>query len=133
MPGMHTQMHAVINKTGDFKGFSANYSGAGFSGMYFTFHGLKDAAAFDKWIADAKTKGSSNELNRDSYLKLAQPTEEHIAPISYAKVNPDLFNNIVDMCVQPGSEKTTCRRNMRSSDALTDGFGASKQLSSTHN
>src|SRR3546814_10389443 len=31
MPGMETQLHAVINKPGDYTGFSANYSGAGFS------------------------------------------------------------------------------------------------------
>ena len=31
MPGMETKLHAVINKAGDYDGFSANYSGAGFS------------------------------------------------------------------------------------------------------
>ena len=35
MPGMQTQLHAVINRPGDYEGFSANYSGAGFSGMRF--------------------------------------------------------------------------------------------------
>ena len=35
MPGMETKLHAVINKPGEFEGFSANYSGAGFSGMRF--------------------------------------------------------------------------------------------------
>ena len=35
MPGMETQLHAVMNKPGDYEGFSANYSGAGFSGMRF--------------------------------------------------------------------------------------------------
>ncbi|TIN44526.1 MAG: ubiquinol oxidase subunit II, partial [Mesorhizobium sp.] len=38
MPGMETRLHAVINKSGDYEGFSANYSGAGFSGMRFAFH-----------------------------------------------------------------------------------------------
>ena len=33
MPGMETKLHAVLNKPGNFTGFSANYSGAGFSGM----------------------------------------------------------------------------------------------------
>ena len=40
MPGMETKLHAVINQPGDYEGFSANYSGAGFSGMRFKFHGL---------------------------------------------------------------------------------------------
>src|SRR3546814_11950593 len=40
MPGMQTQLHAVINKPGVYKGFSANYSGAGFTDMRFSFHGM---------------------------------------------------------------------------------------------
>ncbi|MGC7986073.1 cytochrome ubiquinol oxidase subunit II, partial [Salmonella enterica] len=32
MPGMETKLHAVINEAGAYRGFSANYSGAGFSG-----------------------------------------------------------------------------------------------------
>src|SRR5262249_44181309 len=40
MPGMETSLHAVINKEGTYRGFSANYSGAGFSGMRFAFEGL---------------------------------------------------------------------------------------------
>src|SRR4051812_44030269 len=43
MPGMETKMHAVINKAGEFEGFSANYSGAGFSDMRFKFHGMSPA------------------------------------------------------------------------------------------
>src|SRR3546814_14190438 len=39
MPGMETMLHAVINRPGVYDGFSANYSGAGFSGMRFQFHG----------------------------------------------------------------------------------------------
>ncbi|MFX5562938.1 ubiquinol oxidase subunit II, partial [Acinetobacter baumannii] len=40
MPGMETKLHAVINEAGAYRGFSANYSGAGFSGMRFAFLGL---------------------------------------------------------------------------------------------
>ncbi len=40
MPGMETKLHAVINKAGTYEGFSANYSGSGFSRMNFKFHGL---------------------------------------------------------------------------------------------
>ena len=41
MPGMETTLHAVINKPGNYEGFSSNYSGAGFSGMRFRFHGVE--------------------------------------------------------------------------------------------
>ena len=55
MPGMETKLHAVINKPGDYEGFSANYSGAGFSGMRFKFHGLTDGG-FDSWVAQARSR-----------------------------------------------------------------------------
>jgi cytochrome o ubiquinol oxidase subunit 2 len=45
MPGMETKLHAVINKAGVYDGFSANYSGAGFSHMRFKFHGLDQPAS----------------------------------------------------------------------------------------
>ena len=32
----------MINQPGDYEGFSANYSGAGFSDMRFKFHGADD-------------------------------------------------------------------------------------------
>jgi cytochrome o ubiquinol oxidase subunit 2 len=51
--GMETKLHAVINKAGEYDGFSANYSGAGFSHMRFKFHGL-DQAGFDAWVQKAK-------------------------------------------------------------------------------
>jgi cytochrome o ubiquinol oxidase subunit 2 len=35
MPGMETKLHGIFNQTGNFVGFSANYSGAGFSNMRF--------------------------------------------------------------------------------------------------
>ena len=46
MPGMETTLHAVMNKVGVYKGFSSNFSGDGFSGMHFQFHGMT-AADFD--------------------------------------------------------------------------------------
>jgi len=65
MPGMQTQLNAVINRPGDFEGFSANYSGAGFSDMRFKFHGLDDAG-FDRWVESAKAAGGA-ALNRAAY------------------------------------------------------------------
>ena len=55
MPGMQTTLHAVINHPGEYEGLSANYSGAGFSGMRFRFHGV-DQAGFDRWIAGARAR-----------------------------------------------------------------------------
>jgi cytochrome o ubiquinol oxidase subunit 2 len=45
MPGMETQLNAVINKEGVFHGLASHYSGAGFAGMTFKFHGLSNEAS----------------------------------------------------------------------------------------
>ncbi len=87
MPGMQTKLSAVINHPGEYEGFSANYSGAGFSGMRFAFHGLPDEG-FEKWIADVKSKGTT--LDRMTYLQLEQPSEK--VPVQhYASVDPELY------------------------------------------
>ena len=41
MPGMQSQLHAVLNQQGDSWGFSANYTGAGFSDMRFQLTGRR--------------------------------------------------------------------------------------------
>jgi cytochrome o ubiquinol oxidase subunit II len=91
MPGMQTQLHAVINRTGDFEGFSANYSGAGFSDMRFKFHGMSEAD-FERWVQAAKA--SDQALDRDTYLHLAQPSEND--PVRrFANVDTGLYQGIV--------------------------------------
>jgi cytochrome o ubiquinol oxidase subunit 2 len=98
MPGMQTKLHAVINKPGEFEGFSANYSGAGFSHMRFKFHGV-DQAGFDQWIAKVKQQGTA--LNRDTYLKLEKPSERE--PVRYfASAEEGLFVRILNLCAAPG-------------------------------
>jgi cytochrome o ubiquinol oxidase subunit 2 len=110
MPGMETKLHAVINAAGDYRGISANYSGAGFSGMHFTFHG-QSQADFDKWVADAKTAGKT--LDRATYLQLERPSENEPAR-RFASVEPKLFDHILNMCVEPGK---MCLHEMMSIDA----------------
>jgi len=110
MPAMQTQLHAVMPTTGTFQGFSANYSGAGFSGMHFTFLS-DDPADFDKWVAEAKAGGG--KLDRTTYLKLVQPSEN--VPVShYAAVDPGLFRAILGLCVEPGK---MCMSEMSAADA----------------
>ncbi|QRM57656.1 ubiquinol oxidase subunit II [Sinorhizobium sp. BG8] len=98
MPGMQTQLHAVINKEGVFEGLSANYSGDGFSHMRFKFHGVQQQG-FDEWVARVKSQGTA--LNRDAYLKLEKPSTRE--PVRYfATVEDGLFNAILNMCAHPG-------------------------------
>jgi len=98
MPGMETKLHAVMNTAGTFEGISANYSGAGFSGMHFRFRGLSQPD-FDNWIADLKKSGGA--LGRSQYLELETPTENE--PIhAYGTVDPLLYKAILNLCVEPG-------------------------------
>lgn len=98
MPGMQTVLHAVANKPGNFGGFSANYSGAGFSHMRFRFHAM-DQAGFSQWVA--KVKASGAKLDRTTYVKLEQPSEK-VPPMYFGGVEPRLFHAALNMCAQPG-------------------------------
>jgi len=99
MPGMETSLHAVINKAGDYKGQSSNFSGDGFSHMKFAFKGTTPAD-FDAWVA--KVKASGNTLGRNDYLALEKPSEKE--PVRhYGTVQPQLFMSIVNRCVAEGA------------------------------
>ena len=98
MPGMQTQLHAVLDKTGEYEGVSANYSGAGFSGMRFKVKGLT-AAEFDRWAAGVRS--GSAQLTRADYLALAKPSQDE--PVRrYGEVDPTLFLDVVNRCAAPG-------------------------------
>jgi cytochrome o ubiquinol oxidase subunit II len=108
-PSMETTLYAVINQPGEYEGFSANYSGAGFSGMRFKFLGM-NAADFDRWVQKAKAGGKV--LSRADYLQLEKPSER--VPISrYRTVARDLFDAVVNRCVEQGK---TCLRDMMAMD-----------------
>jgi len=99
MPGMETQLHAVINKPGEYEGFSANYSGAGFSDMKFKFKGLQPAA-FDQWVAGVRA--NAGQMDRTAFSALAQPSIAE--PVRrFATVDPTLFSDILDQCATPGA------------------------------
>jgi cytochrome o ubiquinol oxidase subunit 2 len=110
MPGMQTMLHAVINKPGQYPGFSANYSGAGFTDMRFAFEGMSQQD-FDDWVGKARAAGGSLDLQ--AYDQLRQP--ERNAPVQYyARFEPDLYTRILNRCAGPGQE---CMSHMMSSDA----------------
>lgn len=110
MPGMETKLSAVINKPGEFDGFSANYSGHGFNGMRFKFHGMA-TADFDKWVESNKTSGK--QLTRADYLVLEKPSERE--PVQrYASVDASLYKAIVNRCVETNK---MCMDDMMAIDA----------------
>jgi cytochrome o ubiquinol oxidase subunit 2 len=110
MPGMETKLHGVLNKPVVSEGFSANYSGAGFSGMKFKFLGFSEAD-FERWVQAAKS--GDGALTREKYLELERPTQNEPAR-RFAKVDARLYNAILNRCVEPGK---MCMHDMMAIDA----------------
>lgn len=111
MPGMETKLHAVINMAGTYEGFSANYSGSGFSRMNFRFLGVSNGE-FDAWVAKAKAEGKP--LSRQDYLTLEKPSERE--PVRYfSAVDNGLYTSILNMCAVPGK---MCMNEMMHIDAM---------------
>ena len=110
MAGMETELNAVINKPGVYDGFSAHYSGAGFSQMRFKYHGVSQGD-FDAWVA--KTRAAGGTLDRSAYLELEQPSSAE--PVRrFGDVTPALFHDVVNRCVAPD---TVCLDKMMADDA----------------
>jgi cytochrome o ubiquinol oxidase subunit 2 len=121
MPGMETQLHAVINKTGIYDGFSSNFSGPGFSDMRFKFHGLSNDD-FDKWVANTKASGVS--LDRPGYQQLEKPSIK--APIAhYGTVAAGLYDAILNRCVDLNA---VCINKMMMDDAHHATAGMTKPM-----
>ncbi|MDO4704597.1 MAG: COX aromatic rich motif-containing protein [Comamonadaceae bacterium] len=106
MPGMQTQLHAVMNKEGVYKGFSSNYTGHGFSQMYFNFHSVTNAG-FDEWVA--KVRSSSKVLDRAEYIALDVRNQadergfiKYFGVRHYGSVEDGLYSAVLNMCVMPG-------------------------------
>ncbi len=98
MGGMETQLHAVINEAGNYEGFSANYSGAGFNQMRFAFLGMEDGD-FESWVQRVKEEGES--LSQPRYKQLEQPSIDD--PVQFfSNVAPGLYDAILNRCVDPG-------------------------------
>jgi cytochrome o ubiquinol oxidase subunit 2 len=97
MPGMQSQLSAIINKAGDSWGQSANYSGAGYSDMRFGVHALPNAQ-FDQWVGRVKAGAA---LDPATYIRLEQPSEK-VPVMHFGSVTPGLFSRIVNRCVEAG-------------------------------
>ena len=99
MGGMTTHLNLLADTPGDYPGFSAMYSGDGFSEMRFVARAVP-AADFDAWVKAARGAGSA--LDADAYGALARPSTA-VPPATYRSVEPDLFQHIIDQTVSaPG-------------------------------
>lgn len=98
MPGMQTQLTAVINKPGKYKGISANFNGKHFNHMDFTFI-AKPKPKFQRWVE--RVQSGSGNLTRSRYLELTEPSYK-ISRTYYANYFNALFRKVVLECYQPG-------------------------------
>ena len=91
MAGMVTRLYLKADYAGTYRGMSANYSGAGFSDMYFNVDAVP-AEKFVQWVTATRTNGPV--LDAQSYAALAKPSQA-VTPFTYRTVGPDLFNGIL--------------------------------------
>lgn len=98
MPGMSTQLHLMANKTGTYRGQSANISGKGFAAMNFNAH-VMTAPAFSEWLQNAER--APQQLNQVAYDQLAAPSTPS-QPAVYSAVLPDMYDRVVMKYMMPG-------------------------------
>ncbi|NLQ17058.1 ubiquinol oxidase subunit II [Marinomonas sp. M1K-6] len=77
MAGMVTKLHLIANEPGTFDGISANYSGAGFTGMKFKAIATETEADFEAWVEGVKAQSIEGAINNGvldqaSYEALAE-------------------------------------------------------------
>jgi cytochrome o ubiquinol oxidase subunit 2 len=99
MGGMTTHLRLLAAETGEYPGFSANFSGDGFAWMRFVAKAVP-TGDFDAWVA--KVRGAGSALDDAAYAKLAKPSEA-VPPTTYRSVAPKLFEHIIALTVSgPG-------------------------------
>lgn len=71
MAGMTTKLHLIANKNAEMDGISANYSGAGFTGMKSEAIATSEED-FNAWVAEVKA--SPKQHDNAEYAALEKPT-----------------------------------------------------------
>lgn len=92
MSGMENRVHLMADEEGIYKGFSANYSGFGFSGMKFSAIATSDQG-FEDWVNTVKAAPQPLD---DARFAALQVKSKDVAPMHFSSVNPLLFSNIIE-------------------------------------
>jgi cytochrome o ubiquinol oxidase subunit 2 len=92
---MTTHLNLFADKPGEYHGFSANFSGDGFSEMRFVVKSVP-AGDFDTWLD--QVRGAGVALDDAGYAELAKPSRA-VPPTTYRSVEPKLFERIIDQTV----------------------------------
>lgn len=93
MPGMRTRQAMIAYRTGDYDGFSSDYTGPGFAWMGFKTH-VVSAADYTRWIDHAAH--STHRLDEAAFERFAQPTINKSGnTIEFSDVTDGLFDHVV--------------------------------------
>src|SRR5229473_3214016 len=104
MAGMITRLHLQADHPGTYRGFSAQFSGEGFSDMHFDADAVTNEK-FAQWLDSVRIAGP--ELDAKTYADLAKPSAS-VTPFTYRSVAPGLFASILVSEMQ--SDDAMCRR-----------------------
>ena len=102
MGGMTTHLNLLAEQPGEYPGFSANFSGDGFSEMRFIAKAVP-AGDFNAWLEQVRGTGSA--LDDAGYAELAKPSKA-VPPTTYRSVEPKLFERILDQ-TKAGTRKAS--------------------------
>ena len=103
MAGMATQLWLQADHPGDYRGFSANFSGDGFADMHFDLKALPPDG-YAQWITQAKA--ASGGLDRARYAELVKPSIG-MSPTLFRSIEPGLFELIVNQSAPQPSASIT--------------------------
>jgi cytochrome o ubiquinol oxidase subunit 2 len=107
MAGMQSKLHLIAGTEGVYDGFSANFSGAGFSGMRFKVH-VNSSNEFTQWVADVKK--SPLTLSQSEYKKLLQPSSDNPTTY-YSGADKYIFISTMMKAMMPEKDvETLCRQ-----------------------
>jgi cytochrome o ubiquinol oxidase subunit II len=106
MGGMTTHLNLLANSPGEYPGFSAMFSGDGFSDMRFIAKAVS-ADDFSAWVKEAH--GAGSVLDESGYAALAKPSKA-VPPTTYRSVEPNLFERIIDQTVSGPDKAANVKR-----------------------
>ena len=98
MNGMVTELNLQADRTGNYPGLSAQFSGDGFAGMHFDTEVTSDQD-FSRFVAQARA--AATRLDGNTYESLSHPSEGASVQL-FGNVSDGLFENIASRRLPPG-------------------------------
>ncbi len=115
MPGMQTELNAVLNAPGRFPGQASHYNGAGFSLMNFEMEAFETEAGFEEWVETVREAAPT--FDRAAAIALDVKSIDH--PVEYySGIGDGLWDRMLNLCLAEG---TICMNDMMMVDALGGG------------